>query len=282
MKGCQLSPEIPICEVPFSPRLGTQAKRLRPPTDAFAPMKYSDAKTWRLALVAAVSVATTAVSSGSVATEIARVTFSADQQGNVFVDCPAGNAQVSQTENGGKIAVEPGENSGDEAVLSLEAGGPKSGQYIDLGFNGDVLNVQDSFSVSFRVSLKSPGTTDCVVSVAAPDHPVFGVVIWDGVLRASLFDSEGNEAFISGAAYRLKPGEWYHVVVTFDAADRTLTAYLNGTPAGSTQVAGAVSRNSGNWILGIDRGGNWPASIRLQDVRFFRSALTPNEVVELL
>lgn len=245
-------------------------------------MRYLNAKAWRLALVAAVSVATTAVSSDSITTEIARVTFSADQQGNVLVDCPAGNARISQTEGGGKIAVEPGENSGDEALLSLEAGGPKSGQYIDLGFNGDVLNVQDSFSVSFRVLLKNAGTVDCVVSVADPERPVFGVVMWDGVMRASLFDSDGNEAFVSGAAYRLKPGEWYHVVVTFDAADRALTAYINGVPAGSSPIAGDPIRNPGNWILGIDRGGNWPASMRLKDVRFFRSALTPNEVVELL
>jgi len=84
----------------------------------------------------------------------------------------------------------------------------------------------------------------------------------------------------------LNAGRWYHVAGVFDAAERTLSVYLDGELIGSRSVSyGAVYNASAPFVLGAVLENGWPTQHfdgRLDDWRVYSRALTQEEIEGLM
>ncbi len=78
----------------------------------------------------------------------------------------------------------------------------------------------------------------------------YSLQLWgsDGTLRLGLFNKDGGWAYVDSAR-KLKNGEWYHIVATWNA--EKLEIYVNGKLEGATaNTIGEVRDSAGGLVIG--------------------------------
>jgi hypothetical protein len=207
--------------------------------------------------------------------------FEEGPSGSAIVSSLTSRAKLEVFGDGPKARVEAKGPIGDRPCLSLESTAERSGAYLDSGLNKDFLSVRGAFSIALWFKLRKPDRNDCLVSVADVEHSVFQLTSWNGILRAALHSAEDEEAFVSLDSVKITPGEWHHVVVVHDADQRSLSVYLDGNLMKTTTYTFQPRDNPGNWIIGVDRGGNNAANLLMARFQFFRKALGADDVASV-
>ncbi|GAA5116584.1 DUF1553 domain-containing protein [Luteolibacter yonseiensis] len=157
---------------------------------------------------------------------------------------------------------------------------------------GDFGNFSRGDRVTYGGFLRIRGTpTGAVVARMNPSESFRG---WDlylegGKPAAHVIDSWDKSANKIVAPEKIRPGEWHHVMITFDgtlSGTQASAIYVDGKDVGGKTSPGTIGGNIETKVplrLGSREGGDSKLSdqVALQDFRFYRRLLTPAEIREL-
>ncbi len=157
---------------------------------------------------------------------------------------------------------------------------------------GDIASFKRGDKVSYGGFIMIEGTpTGAVVARMNPGEAFRG---WDlylqgGAPAAHVIDKWDSSATKFTGSEALKPGTWNHVMVTFDGSkggDKALELYVNGKKfKGSLSPAsvGPEIETKVHFRLGSREGNDSKLNgkVALQDFRFYRRLLTPQEIAKL-
>ena len=131
-------------------------------------------------------------------------------------------------------------------------------------------------------------------AVIAKMNPAQGFRGWDLYLQGNqigghVIDSWDKSANKLIADQKLEAGRWYHVMITFDGTQSShlaMAVYIDGKLAGSNPYPNTVGGTLENDVplrLGSREGGDskLTSKVALQDFRFYRRVLLPNEIASL-
>ena len=160
---------------------------------------------------------------------------------------------------------------------------------VDLG---DIGSFSRGDRVTYGGFIRIEGKpTGAVVARMNPAESLRGwdLYLEDGKPAAHVIDSWDKAANKLLAPKPLKPGEWHHVMVTFDgriSGHQASAIYVDGKPAGGKTYPNTVGGNietSVHLQLGSRDGGDskLKGKVALQDFRFYRRLLDAKEI-ELL
>jgi hypothetical protein len=170
-----------------------------------------------------------------------------------------------------------------------------------LSFNGidsravasdpPALQLAGSWSVAAwanLAALPAPGHYGMVVNKRGGPGDNYDIMIDNGHVGAGIgwrgdFNATACcDDHFAGVADSPMVGVWYHLAVVYDASAAAIALYVNGNPAASASVAGAVPESgAGPLSLGNSGAGLGPFAGTIDDVRVFDRALTGAEVGEL-
>ncbi len=102
-----------------------------------------------------------------------------------------------------------------------------------------------------------------------------GITKWNGWKGHIRLDSETSVS-VESSSGRPILDEWYHISVTYDGA--SLKLYINGQLNNSKNVTGLLKVNSRNAAIGSDDGGQKFFNGLIDDVKFFKTALSQTEI----
>ena len=164
-----------------------------------------------------------------------------------------------------------------------------SHQPVELG---DLASFPRKAQVSYGGFIRIEGTpTGAVIARMNPAEKFRGwdLYIQNGRIAAHVIESFSESAAKIVATHPLAPGQWHHVMVTFDGGKRpneTLRIFVNGSPAETKMEYAKVGQSIETQVplrLGSRHGDdsrlNGPTA--LQDFRFYRRLLTPGEIQAL-
>ena len=97
----------------------------------------------------------------------------------------------------------------------------------------------------------------------------------DGTIRWAFSNAEGFKWHSTG--YKAPDNQWTHIVVVYDNA--VVRTYANGALVHTYTTAGSITNNSWLEVGGYSSSGHFTGLI--DDVRFFKTAITENEVKRL-
>ncbi len=154
---------------------------------------------------------------------------------------------------------------------------------------GDIGSFSRGDQVTYGGFIYVEGTpTGAVVARMNPAQSFRG---WDlyldsGRPTAHVIDSWTDSANKISAASPLKPGEWHHVMATFDGSlpsDQASAIYVDGIKASANTAPNSVGANVVTTVplrLGMRQDGDARLSgkVALQDLRFYRRLLSPSEI----
>ena len=157
---------------------------------------------------------------------------------------------------------------------------------------GDVGNFSRKDQVTYGGFIYVEGApTGAVVARMSPAQSFRG---WDiyldgGRPTAHVIDSWTDSANKISAASPLKPGEWHHVMATFDGtlpSDQASAIYVDGMKADANTTPNSVGANIETTVplrLGMRQDGDsrLNGKVALQDLRFYRRLLSPSEIKNL-
>ena len=181
-----------------------------------------------------------------------------------------------------------------------------SGAVFTQGLSGNVLQFDgyDDYVLvpdSDSLTLAEAGTVEAVVKVIA-HKPYAGILhkgvkrdfsdesyslqYWgnDGTLRFLVTGNSGVYSYADSSS-KLQPGEWYHIVATWDSGEVML--YINGSLSGSAKNnTGPVRDSTGGLVIGAQLADlsynstykNFCFNGLIDRVQVFSNALTPEEV----
>ena len=95
---------------------------------------------------------------------------------------------------------------------------------------------------------------------------------WKGHIRLA----NGTTESIESTSGRPILNEWYHIAITYDGF--SLKLYINGQLNNSKEVTGTLNINSRNASIGSDNGGQKFFNGMIDEVKFFRTALSQTEI----
>lgn len=154
---------------------------------------------------------------------------------------------------------------------------------------GDIAGFSRSDKVTFGCFIRIEGRpTGAVIARMNPAESFRG---WDlhlieGKPAYHVIDSWDKAANKVVAAKSLKPGEWQHVMVTFNGAisgHQASTIFVDGKPAGSKTYPNTVGGNIETSVplrIGSRHGGDsvLTGKVAIQDFRFYRRLLDEKEI----
>ena len=94
-----------------------------------------------------------------------------------------------------------------------------------------------------------------------------------------LISSNGVNNVGTAITHGIAPGEWSHVVATYD--DTEILLYTNGVVASTNAYTAGIFASSADFSIGSSSGSSNPADARIDEVIVFDRALTPAEIVEI-
>jgi hypothetical protein len=158
---------------------------------------------------------------------------------------------------------------------------------------GDIASFSRGDRVTYGGFIRIEGNpTGSIVARMNPAQSFRGWDFWidGGKPGAHAIDSWDKSANKTIARDALKPGEWHHVMITFDGAisgHQAHTIYVNGKRIRSSTypntVGGTIETNV-PLRLGSREGGDskiQSGKVAMQDFRFYRRLLTPQEISSL-
>ena len=157
---------------------------------------------------------------------------------------------------------------------------------------GDIGSFSRKDQVTYGGFIYLEGTpTGAVVARMNPAQSFRG---WDlfldgGRPTAHVIDSWTDSANKISAVSPLKPGEWHHVMATFDgtlSSDKASAIYVDGIKAEANTAPNSVGANVETTVplrLGMRQDGDSRLSgkVAFQDLRFYRRLLSPSEIKHL-
>jgi GH43 family beta-xylosidase len=197
-----------------------------------------------------------------------------------------------ENEQDGKVAPLVG-----EAALALEGssrGAGPSGEHLVLSGESSsartsdpVLDTSKDFSVSAWVKLEALEGYDTFVAAQGEQVSAFYLQVRDNkrLSFATLpADTTSASACVAGAEIQPRPGEWYHVVVTENAATREQRIYVDGALSGKITCPGAPFAATAGITVGRGFYGAEEADFlngAIDDLGLISRVLTPEEVLLL-
>jgi hypothetical protein len=97
--------------------------------------------------------------------------------------------------------------------------------------------------------------------------------------QTNVYYWDGNVAYVSVAHGGLTAGEWYNLTTVRNGT--AVSFYKNGSQIGTTQTLSGNSSIAGIEYFGSYAAGTYPAKMRLDEVRLYNRALSPEEVQDL-
>jgi hypothetical protein len=161
-----------------------------------------------------------------------------------------------------------------------------SNDYVDCG-NDASLTGLTAWSVSMWCDPTDDGSTHQMFGWAADTHPAFLLDVWNN--RPALYMSATNYMFWPASAWTtLAAGGWHHMVVICpgNGQQDVLFAklYVDGTMQNVSRanmtVAGTQD-SKGTFSIGAQSDGGYGALTKIDDVRVYNRALSPEEVLFL-
>lgn len=153
-------------------------------------------------------------------------------------------------------------------------------QYVDAGSNSS-LAIPNTITISTWVNPSDvsvcTGATKCDI-VARNNAANYLLEAESSGYRFALNADWGN-ADLRNVGGAPSINTWTHVVATYDGT--TMKIYLNGTLAGSKNIATTINTSSGSFMIGRGSGTTYLFKGKLDETRVYNRALSPAEVRQL-
>ena len=167
-----------------------------------------------------------------------------------------------------------------------------SGKGDHVQIPGTALSGEDAISVAGWLFLNSDAPGQRFFEFGRSGAGRFGAQVTGAGPAAGFraYVASGAGAAVETGAAPVPVNRWVHIAVVLDPANRTLTGYLNGAPAGraanvevsASQLFGKDSGEANRLFIGRALSDSEPTlSARVRDVRLYRIALTEQQVATI-
>jgi uncharacterized repeat protein (TIGR01451 family)/uncharacterized repeat protein (TIGR02543 family) len=154
---------------------------------------------------------------------------------------------------------------------------------LSFAGNGEVVTVPDAASLD--IATNDPMTLAFWINYGSGTHIIgkrdlscAGINYQIASIESNIIHFNGSGGVVNASA-SFTVGAWQHIAVTYDTS--TLTLYKDGTNVGSAPYSFSASTNDGPFTMGnVADCGSSLAGL-LDDVRFYRAALSASQVAEL-
>ncbi|HLE48845.1 MAG TPA: DUF2341 domain-containing protein [Patescibacteria group bacterium] len=101
-----------------------------------------------------------------------------------------------------------------------------------------------------------------------------------GILNGEIINNAGGNYLVKTGATTLIASQWYHLAMTMDESNTTLTIYLNGVKEGTTtSPSGTIANNTTTAVtLGERTNGSLDVNGVIDDVKIYNYARTPAQI----
>ncbi|MCA9390294.1 LamG domain-containing protein [candidate division WWE3 bacterium] len=149
----------------------------------------------------------------------------------------------------------------------------------DYPYTYDHLNATERFSITAWIKSDTSGTDDgFIFGISSAGQIQYALYIGSGVLELV----ENNSTIATGTTNLNSSGAtWYHVAATWDkdVNGGEAIVYVNGIPEGSGTQASSLTDYFQTIRIGLTAGGFTGFDGLIDEVKFYTSALTPEEVL---
>lgn len=160
-----------------------------------------------------------------------------------------------------------------------------AGNYFSIADNAAIsTGGETSFTFSMWVKLNNKASTQVFVGKYGGGSGEYAVY-YEQAFKRFVFSTysapSANNYVLANGIGEPSTGVWYHITAIHDAAANTNSITVNGATNSISNVPEHVDTSANLYIGAFNGAGQYPAQAAIDEVRFYKTALSPEEVEDI-